>query len=83
MTVHRGVLRLRTCGPREPRSTRSRSIFRNAYLLAAAMRAKFALGITFRLQTRGDSPVAADRRSRAVEHEHQDNAAQHPCVPKT
>ena len=31
--------------------------------------AKFALGITFRLQTSGDSPVAADRRSRAVEHE--------------
>jgi hypothetical protein len=30
---------------------------------------KFALGITFRLQTRGDSPVAADRRPRAVEHE--------------
>ena len=32
-----------------------------------AMRAKFALDITFRLQTRDDSPVAADRRSRAVE----------------
>jgi hypothetical protein len=67
--VHKQVLRLRTCGPRESRSTRSRSVFRNAYLLATAMRAKFALGITFRLQTRGDSPVAADRRPRAVEHE--------------
>src|ERR1700738_1500643 len=41
--------------------------FRNAYLPATAMRAKFALGITLRLQTGGDSPVAADRRSRAVE----------------
>src|SRR6266478_3901877 len=64
--VHRGVLRPRTCGPREPRSTRSRSVFRNAYLLATVMRAKFALGIAYRLQTRGDSPVAADRRSRAA-----------------
>jgi hypothetical protein len=38
-------------GRRKPRSTRSRSVFRNAYLLATAMRAKFALAITFRLQT--------------------------------
>jgi hypothetical protein len=38
-------------------------------LLATATRAKFALGITFRLETNGDSPGAADRRSRAVEHE--------------
>jgi hypothetical protein len=43
--VHRRVLRLRTCRPREPRSTRSRSVFRNANLLATAMRAKFALDI--------------------------------------
>jgi hypothetical protein len=43
--VQGGVLRLRTCGPREPRSTRSRSAFRNANLLATAMRAKFALDI--------------------------------------
>ena len=33
------------------------------------MRAKFALDITFQRQTWGDSPGAADRRSRAVEHE--------------
>src|ERR1700688_1334361 len=33
------------------------------------MGAKLVLGIAFRLQTRGDSPVAADRRLRAVEHE--------------
>jgi len=38
-------------------------------LLATAMRAKFALDITFQRQTWGDSPGAADRRSRAVEHE--------------
>src|SRR5216683_3420719 len=30
---------------REPRSTRSRSVFRNAYLLARTMRAKFALAL--------------------------------------
>jgi hypothetical protein len=32
-------------------------------------RERLDIGITFRLQTGGDSPVAADRRSRAVEHE--------------
>jgi hypothetical protein len=43
MTGSQTGLRLRKCGPREPRSTRSRRVFRNAYLLATAMRAKFAL----------------------------------------
>ena len=33
----------RTCGPCEPRSTRSRSVLRSAHLLAMAIRAKFAL----------------------------------------
>jgi hypothetical protein len=61
-----GFFRLRTCGPCEAHSTRSRSVFRNADLLATAMRAKFALGVTFQCQTRGDSPDTADRRSHAV-----------------
>ena len=72
-----GFFRLRTCGPCEAHSTRSRSVFRNADLLATAMRAKFALGVTFHCQTRCDSPDTADRRSHAVGTQgHQDNAAQ-------
>jgi hypothetical protein len=61
-----GFFRPRTCGPCEAHSTRSRSVFRNADLLVTAMRAKFALGVTFQCQTRGDSPDTADRRSHAV-----------------
>ena len=56
------------------RWTRSRSVFRNAYLLARAMRAKFALGITFRLQTRGDSPLPLIDVRVQWSTRHQDNA---------
>jgi|ERR1700681_677533 hypothetical protein len=43
--VHGGALRLRTCRSYEAHSTRSRNDFRNANLLATAMRAKFALAL--------------------------------------
>jgi hypothetical protein len=69
MTGSQRVSRLRTCAPREPRSTRSRSVFHNAYLPATAMRAKFALALPSGSKPRGDSQVATDRRSRAVAHE--------------
>jgi hypothetical protein len=56
-----------TADMRTMRAPRSCSVFRSAHLLATAMRAKFALGITFRLQTSGGSPAAADRRSHACQ----------------
>jgi hypothetical protein len=65
--VHRAVFEPQTCGPCEPRSTRSRGVFRNAYLLSAAVCAKFTLPLGSK--PRGVSPVAADRCSRAAAHE--------------
>ena len=54
------------------------AVFRNAHLLATAMRAKFALGITFQCQTWGATvPVPPIDVRAQWSTRHQDNAAAH------
>jgi hypothetical protein len=77
MTGSQTGLRLPTCKPREPRSTRSRSVSPNACLPATAMRAKFALALPSGSRPGATVPLPLIDVRVQWSARHQDNAAQH------